>query len=351
MSNDMMNPAQLIELVKKQEARFTEMDKANGMLLDFGQECLFARQQILKNDYTLKVAAGNPNSLQAAILNVAAIGISLNPASQHAYLVPRDGQICLDISYRGLVKLATDSGAIKWAKVELVHKEDTFEWNGPAQEPTHKANPFQSDEERGPIIGGYCIAKLPDGEVLTETMSIDEINKVRDTSKAFQKGGGPWRDWYKEMAKKTILKRAYKSWPQTPNRRRLDQAVEVLHQTEGTAYTIDQHIEFMKLLQSGDALKFYAFRQKVGDSVWIALYNSFEKGQKVKMKEKASELEKAGIEQLNAYKDQIHEAMGNGDDSAVVELMEELDAEEREFLVSHLPEDTQEFINRLGEAA
>lgn len=137
-----------LDLIKKQEARFLEMDAANGKLLDFTQECLFARQQILKNDFTLKVASQNGNSLQAAILNVAAIGISLNPASQHAYLVPRDGAICLDISYRGLVKLATDSGAIKWAKVELVYENDTFSWNGPAEAPTHNADPFS---ERGAI--------------------------------------------------------------------------------------------------------------------------------------------------------------------------------------------------------
>ena len=89
----MTNPAQLIELVKAQEPRFREMDIANGRILDFTQECLFARQQLLKNNFTLDTAAKNPNSLQAAILNVAAIGVSLNPALSHAYLVPRDGAI------------------------------------------------------------------------------------------------------------------------------------------------------------------------------------------------------------------------------------------------------------------
>lgn len=339
---------QVIEAVKAQSEKFHSLDAANGKLLDFEQECLFARQQILKNDFTLSVAANNPQSLQAAILNVAAIGISLNPASQHAYLVPRDKAICLDISYRGMVKLATDSGAIKWAKVELVHKNDTFKWRGPAEAPLHEADPFG---ERGEIIGGYCIAKLPDGEILTETMPVEEINKIRDTSKAFQKGGGPWKQWYDEMAKKTILKRAYKSWPQTPNRKRVDLAVEALHEVEGTAYTIDQHIEFMKLLQDGEAIKFFAFRHKVGDAVWIALYNSFEKGQKVKMKEKASALESEGIRLLNEYKDQLVAAANNGDASAATELLDELEGEEREFLVGWLPEETRNFINQLGAAA
>lgn len=337
-----------IEIVKKQEARFLELDAANGSLVDFAQECLFARQQLLKNDFTLKTAAKNPNSLQAAILNVAAIGISLNPAGQHAYLVPRDGAICLDISYRGLAKIATDAGAIKWAKVELVYENDKFEWQGPAEAPMHKADPFS---DRGDIKGGYCIAKLPDGEILTEVMPVDEINKIRDTSKAYQNGKGPWMNWYEEMAKKTILKRAYKSWPQTPNRRRVDLAVEALHQSEGTAFTIEQHAEFMELLRKGDALKFYMMRLSLPDHVWIALYNSFEKGQKVKNKEAASELEKQGIAQFNDIKDAIHDAVSADDRGAVEEVLSELDSDERDFVIKNLSPEAVEYIQAMEQAA
>src|SRR5699024_2773328 len=158
-----------------------------------------------------------------------------NPAQQHAYLVPRDGKICLDISFRGLVYLATDSGAIKWAKAELVYENDEFEWLGPSTVPTHKADPFS--EDRGKLVGGYVIAKMPDDEVMIETMSAHENDKVRATSSA---KNGPWKTWFEEMAKKTLIKRAYKPWPQTPARRRLDTAVEALHESEGSAFTLEQ---------------------------------------------------------------------------------------------------------------
>ena len=339
---------QAIDIIKKQEAKFMELDAANGSLVDFAQECLFARQQLLKNEFTLKTAANNPNSLQAAVLNVAAIGISLNPASAHAYLVPRDGAICLDISYRGLSKIATDAGAIKWAKVELVYEHDKFSWRGPALAPDHEADPFS---DRGAIKGGYCIAKLPDGEILTEVMPVEEINKIRDTSKAYQKGGGPWKQWYEEMAKKTILKRAYKSWPQTPNRRRVDLAVEALHQSEGTAYTIEQHTEFMELLRKGDALKFYMMRLSLPDHVWIALYNSFDKGHKVEGKKQAAELENQGIAQFNDIKDAIHDAVASDDRGAVEEVLGELDADERAFVLKHLSADAAEYIQAMEQAA
>ena len=342
-----MSAKELIELVHAQRDRFTQLDSANGHLLDFKQECLFARQQLLKNDYTLKVAASAPNSLQAAILNVAAIGISLNPANQHAYLVPRDGAICLDISYRGLVKLATDSGAIKWAKVELVYDNDEFSWLGPATAPEHRADPFA---DRGALKGGYCLAKLPDGDMLVEVMPIDEINKIRDTSKAFQNNKGPWVNWYEEMAKKTILKRAYKSWPQTPNRQRLDHAVDALHESEGTAFTIDEHAEYMRMIRDEDALGLYLMRYRVGDTKWIALYNSFDKGEKTAGKKKERELEDKGRQVFEGYVDGIEQAAREGQDMAAQELIAELEGDKREAVLSALSAEAYQFINALEAA-
>jgi recombination protein RecT len=343
-----MTPAALIGLVKEQEGKFTELAHNAGDAVNFAQECLFARQQLLKNDFTLKTAAKNPNSLQAAILNVAAIGISLNPASTHAYLVPRDGAICLDISFKGLVKLATDCGAIKYAKAELVYENDHFEWCGPTTPPMHRADPFG---ERGPIKGGYCLAKMPDGEYMVEVMSVDEINKVRDTSKAFKAGKGPWVDWYAEMAKKTIIKRAYKSWPQTEARQRLDKAVEVLNEHEGMAYTIEEHGEYLKYLREGDALGFYLMRRRLPDHVWIALYNSGEKGQKVKMKQEAAELEKAGIEQFNAVKEAIAEAVEQKDPTGLQEVVDELSPAELDGILPELTEEQQQAVTAMKEAA
>jgi len=340
--------ARLVDIMNKQKPKFLQLDAANGHLVEFQKECLFARQQLLKNSYTLDVAAANPNSLQGAILNVAAIGISLNPASAHAYLVPRDKAICLDISYRGLVKLATDCGAIQWAKVELVYESDDFEWNGPAEAPTHRADPFS---ERGNLKGGYCIAKLPDGTVLTEVMPVGEINKIRDTSKAFKSGGGPWVTWYEEMAKKTILKRAYKSWPQTGDRRRLDTAVEALHQSEGAAYTIEQHTRYMEHFRKEDALNFYLLRHEVGTDAWCSLFNSFPKGEKTKNKAIARELESKGEQIVKDYLDAIEQAAENEDESGLNELLSELEEKEREFILARVNEDAIRFVRSTQEAS
>lgn len=282
MSKELMNA------IVSQEKRFLSLDESNGNILDFKQECLFARQQITKHPYTQDIAAKNPGSLQESICNVAAIGISLNPALQHAFLVPRDGRICLDISFRGLTKIATDAGSIKWAKAELVYENDKFVYRGVNEQPQFEADVFS---DRGALKGGFCIARLNNGDgVLVDFMPIHEIHKVRDTSKAYKKGGGPWVDWYEEMCKKTLIKRAYKTWPQTANRQRLDKAIETLNQFEGTAYSIDDHTEFMRLFKSNDSVGMFLFRDKVEDDVYVALYNSFPQGKKTECKERVKEL-------------------------------------------------------------
>lgn len=193
--------------------------------LNFEREAGFAMQAIQASDFALKMAINNRQSVINAVTNIAAIGISLNPAKKQAYLVPRDKKICLDISYMGLMDLAMSTGSIRWAQAELVYQNDTFALNGMDKPPTHSFNPFSKD--RGEVVGVYVVVKTSDGDYLTETMSADEVNAVRNRSTA--KNNGPWVTDTGEMWKKTCVKRAYKYWPKTE---RLDQAIHYLN-TDG----------------------------------------------------------------------------------------------------------------------
>ena len=206
--------------------------------INFDREAEFAIQVLSQNDYALKLAQSNRQSVVSAVTNIAAIGISLNPAKKQAYLVPRDGKICLDISYMGLADLATASGSIKWVKAGVVHANDRFTLNGFDRPPEHSFDPFSKD--RGEAVGVYVVAKTADGDYLTEAMSADEVNAIRDRSSAYiaykTKGRScPWVTDWAEMAKKTVVKRAYKLWPKTE---RLDQAIHHLN-TDGEEGLVD----------------------------------------------------------------------------------------------------------------
>lgn len=207
-------------------------DKMSGGVLNFEREAGFALQVITGNDYALRIATENRQSVINAVTNVAAIGISLNPAKRQAYLVPRDGKICLDISYMGLLDLAIQSGSILWGQSELVMAGDRFELQGFDRPPLHNRDPFS--KERGAVVGAYVVVKTRDGDYLTTCMSIDEVFDIRNRSSAWKaweskKARCPWVTDEGEMIKKTVIKRAYKMWPKTD---RLDNAVHFLN-TEG----------------------------------------------------------------------------------------------------------------------
>lgn len=217
-----------------------EFNQVNAYKLNFKKEAGFALQLLKASDFLRSTAQSNPDSLQNAITNIAAIGISLNPATKEAYLVPRNRSICLDISAIGLIKLATDSGSIKWAQAEIVKKNDKFKFLGVGKEPFHEVEYFS---DRGETVGAYVVAKTSDGDFLTTVMSVKECHDIRDRSeawKAFVTGktkSCPWATDEGEMMKKTVIKRASKLWPKSE---RLDTAVHVLNEHEGINFSTER---------------------------------------------------------------------------------------------------------------
>ncbi|EKN6369485.1 recombinase RecT, partial [Yersinia enterocolitica] len=190
----------------------------------------FAMQVFSGNEYLAKVAAGNPLSTRSAVMNVSAIGITLNPAQKLAYLVPRKGKICLDISYMGLMHIAQQSGAIKWCQSAIVRKNDKFKRVGIDRAPEHEFNEFATAEERGEMVGVYCVVKTDDGDYLTNTMRIADVYAIRDRSEAYKSGKpSPWSTDEEQMILKTVVKQAAKYWPR---RERLDKAIDYVN-TEG----------------------------------------------------------------------------------------------------------------------
>lgn len=201
-----------------------EFEQLNTEKLNFRKECEFALQILKSNNYTLQAALENPDSLKNAIVNIAAVGLSLNPVLKQAYLIPRGKKVCADQSYMGLIQIATDTGSIKWAKPEIVKANDHFKYMGAGLRPIHDFDPFSTN--RGEVIGVYCLAETHDGIILSEVMSKAEVEKIRDSKSESYKSSksGPWKDDFEEMCKKTVVRRAYKYWPKTD---RLTKAIEL----------------------------------------------------------------------------------------------------------------------------
>ena len=286
--------ADVINETKNDFIAIAETHKA----VQWREECEFALQAVNKN---LKLSQCTPYTIQSAIKNVASVGLSLNPAYAFAYLVPeakKSGsewvQECqLRISFQGLIKLATDSGSIKVVKAEIVRENDVFEYKGPMTEPKHTISTPFKPSERGNPIGVYCIAITNEDRPLVDLMPWDEVLKIKSKAKTQT----VWDTWTEEMAKKAIIKRASKQWPKTDQYNRLQNAVAVSNETEGSSendYTDEQYEKYHAYLANGTAIEFSGYSRSLPEETYNALYNSFEKGDKSAGKARASKKEQEG---------------------------------------------------------
>ncbi len=336
------------ELVQDAMPKFQQIAQQNK-LVRWQEESEFAIQSLQKNQLLAKCA---PYTVQNAIVNVAAVGLTLNPADGYAYLVPeynkqtRQNECQLRISFKGLVKSATDTGSISWVKAEIVKTNDTFKYNGPCSMPEHTMDPFSKD--RGESIGVYCIAKTCEGEALVDVMAWEEVQKIKGCAKTEL----VWQQWPDEMAKKAIIKRAAKQWPKTEKSGFLHKAVEVINEHEGSepiaAYTEEQKTAFDGFIEADDALGMRMFSDYVGQDVFTELFNSAPKGEKMKLKKKVRELESIGAALFKA----IEQAIIDDDGLAAIESMDGLTDTGEALLKKKLGTDTWDTLNNyIQEAA
>lgn len=196
-------------------------------------ECSFAKQALSNNKYLAEQAQKHPLTLLQAIYSTATCKLTLDPVKQFAALVPRRNGVTLMPMYQGLVKLLTDTGAVRAVYAYAIHENDEFvETLGTSVDIIHK--PARKD--RGEVQLYYAVGILPTGEKMVETMSIEEIESIRDGSdswKAFQAKkvrSCVWSEWPGEMSRKTVLKRLCKYLPKSTGWDEVAQAIELDNQ-------------------------------------------------------------------------------------------------------------------------
>jgi recombination protein RecT len=329
----------VFELVQVNENLFQTANTTS--LVEWQKESQFAIQHLQKNDRLKDTAFKNPASIQNAIINVAAVGISLNPANKHAYLVPRDGAVYLDVSYMGLIHIAVRSGAIEWAQAKIVYENDEYTNNGIDQKPTHKQKTFG---DKGKPVGVYCCAKLSNGDFLTEEMDAAQIEKVRQTSKSKDSKYSPWQTFPDEMWRKTVVKRAAKYWITGTGEpiEQLNEAINVINEHEGLAdiYSPAEKKELDRLIDCEAAFSLYAFFCRFDEEKQTALFNSFEKGTITANKKAISSLTKKGYEEFQNLVYQLQDYIARDDDLSIQSETEGFTDYEIEMLSRFLsPED------------
>lgn len=160
------------------------------------------------------------------VSKAAALGLFLDPQLGEAYIVPaysgktKSKEPQLRIGYRGLIKLARQSGEVTSVYAHEVHAKDRFVCKlGTDKVIEHEPMMFG---DRGPVIGYYAVMKVANGEHDFEAMSVDQIRVIRDRSDAYKAfvakiiASTPWSTDEGEMSKKTTIRRLMKRAPQSP---------------------------------------------------------------------------------------------------------------------------------------
>jgi recombination protein RecT len=112
----------------------------------------------------------------------------------------------------GILKKVRQSGELATIHADVVYANDKFRYwvDTSGQHIEHEPILFG---ERGNAIGVYAMAKTKDGSIFVQPLSLADIEKIRAVSKS--KDGGPWSQWWSEMAKKSAIRRLAKYLPQS----------------------------------------------------------------------------------------------------------------------------------------
>lgn len=111
---------------------------------------------------------------------------------------------------RGIFTKVYNTGLVKSATVGIVYGGDQFRaWTD--DEGEHLFHEEADVQDRNIIRRIYAQVVMKSGGCFVDTMRVEDIEKVRQSSK--NKDSGPWVDWWEEMAFKTVFRHLSKRLP------------------------------------------------------------------------------------------------------------------------------------------
>ena len=188
----------------------------------------FIRTALTAINSNPKLANCTQESLLAAIMNSAQLGLEFNTPLGEAYLIPYENKkkgittVNFQIGYRGLLKLAYNTGQFKRITAREVRENEIFDFDYGTGEITHK--PCLTGDS-GDVIGYYAIYQTKDGGQDVFYMSRDDArNYGIKFSKSFNYSDSPWQTNFDAMAKKSALIQVLKYAPKAIESQTLVQA-------------------------------------------------------------------------------------------------------------------------------
>jgi recombination protein RecT len=157
----------------------------------------------------------SPESVYASLIISAQLGLEPSSIRGEAYLIPFKGSCSLMPGYRGLIKLALRSGAVKAIRSRVVYEGDDFAVKYGTEESIHHVPAHGRELLEGAsmpvIIGAYAVARMANDEQEFDFLDGWELDKHRAASA--QANGPAWQTWAEEMYRKAPVRRLAKYLP------------------------------------------------------------------------------------------------------------------------------------------
>lgn len=190
----------------------------------------FVRVTLAAMQTSPKIFECSQESILLSLMRAASYGLVPDGgALGHGYLVPfwngkaKRNDCQFVPGYRGLIKLARNSGEVADVWAEVVYEADMqppgkFRYElGLEQTLEHKRN--DDAEDAGQLLYAYAVARFKDGEKRFVVMNRREVLAIKAKTASRTKEGdvfGPWNDHEAEMWKKTAVRRLSKMLPLSP---------------------------------------------------------------------------------------------------------------------------------------
>lgn len=155
------------------------------------ERILYQAAAIFTRDHNLQVC--RPDTIVAAVLQAACLGLEIDPIMQHIAFVPirKDGvALCeLWIQYSGLIQLIRNSGEVQNIRAKVVREEDEFDYRY-GTDPFIHHKPKMSN--RGELTHAYAILNLLNGGEDFIVLEKSEVMAVKAVSRGAESPHSPW---------------------------------------------------------------------------------------------------------------------------------------------------------------
>lgn len=168
-------------------------------------------------------------SIANTLLNMVIQGLS--PAKTQCYFVVYGNELQMQRSYFGTQAVLKRLEDVKDIWAEVIHEGDTFQIGSEKGRTIVKEFEPKFENMDNDIIGAYAIVEKQDGTYVYTVMTKKEIQASWNQSRT---GGGVQKKFPQEMAKRTVINRAAKTFINTSNDD--DRIVEAINDTTENEY-------------------------------------------------------------------------------------------------------------------